>query len=213
MSDAVLSQLLDARSQLTAQETALLEQLSAIQEKRQGVQTVIEMFQPPGGDRGAAIASTGMSQAAVSSAKATTGATTTETKPPERTTGGRKATKAVGKTATRTVPSIHKTTAKETAPSSRRGKSGKSPNWQKYVQEPFRATPLPDVVANILKAQPDDAFKIADVMEVIFKPDMPKANFLKARNRVSNILSAGARSGEWKRGRGGQYSLSGKALK
>ena len=55
------------------------------------------------------------------------------------------------------------------AATARKPRGGKSPNWQRYVQDPFRKTPLPDVVANILKAQPDEAFKIAEVMEAIFQ--------------------------------------------
>ena len=37
---------------------------------------------------------------------------------------------------------------------------------------------------------------------------MPRTAYLKARNRISNILSAGARDGTWYRGRNGRYSQS-----
>ncbi len=90
--------------------------------------------------------------------------------------------------------------------------SGRSSNWHRYVQETYRQAPLPDVVVGVLQAQPGNVFKIADVMSAVFKEDMPENYFLKARNRVSNILSAGARSGEWYRGRGGTYSVSEKAI-
>ena len=50
-------------------------------------------------------------------------------------------------------------------------------------------------------------------MLAIFEDDMPKAQYLKARSRISNILSAGARDNEWYRGRGGTYSMSKKAVK
>jgi hypothetical protein len=92
-------------------------------------------------------------------------------------------------------------------------RSGRTANWQRYVQDSYSKAPLPDVIVGVLQAQPNNIFKIADVMTVVFKEDMPKNHFLKARNRVSNILSAGARDGDWFRGRGGTYSVSEKAVK
>ena len=92
-------------------------------------------------------------------------------------------------------------------------RSGRTANWQRYVQDSYIKAPLPDVVVGVLQAQPNNIFKIADVMSAVFKEDMPKSHFLKARNRVSNILSAGARDGDWFRGRGGTYSVSEKAIK
>jgi hypothetical protein len=91
--------------------------------------------------------------------------------------------------------------------------SGRAANWQRYIQENYSTAPLPDVIVGVLQAQPNTVFKIADVMNAVFKEDMPKSHFLKARNRVSNILSAGARDGDWYRGRGGTYSVSEKAVK
>ncbi|MGB3293496.1 MAG: hypothetical protein WBB01_10960, partial [Phormidesmis sp.] len=81
------------------------------------------------------------------------------------------------------------------------------------VQDSYSKAPLPDVIVGVLQAKPDTIFKIADVMSAVFKEDMPESHFLKARNRVSNILSAGARDGDWYRGRGGTYSVSEKAIK
>lgn len=92
-------------------------------------------------------------------------------------------------------------------------RSGRTANWQRYVQDSYVKAPLPDVIVGVLQAQPNNIFKIADVMSAVFKEDMPKNHFLKARNRVSNILSAGARDGDWFRGRGGTYSVSEKAIK
>ncbi len=102
-------------------------------------------------------------------------------------------------------------TVKKTAADSNR--SGRVANWQRYVQDSYSKAPLPDVIVGVLQAQPNNIFKIADVMSAVFKEDMPKNHFLKARNRVSNILSAGARDGDWFRGRGGTYSVSEKAIK
>ena len=92
-------------------------------------------------------------------------------------------------------------------------RGGRTANWQKYIQDAYSEVALPDVIVGVLKSKPNNIFKIADVMNTVFKEDMPKTHFLKARNRVSNILSAGARDGEWYRGRGGTYSASEKAIK
>ena len=220
MANTVLDQLKEVESQLASQIEELSGQLSATEKKREGLKTVIDMFQSSGGSNGVASSVTEILTSAVASV--------TESEPaPVKKPGkrrGRKpgstkaaaAAKAKAEPKAKAKPAAKATKAKlKKAPvekAARKPRGGKSPNWQRYVQDPFRKTPLPDVVANILKAQPDEAFKIAEVMEAIFKSDMPKATFLKARNRVSNILSAGARTSEWYRGRGGKYSMNKKTL-
>ncbi|MEO1400860.1 MAG: hypothetical protein AAFV72_06340 [Cyanobacteria bacterium J06635_1] len=227
MSDAVLSQLVEAEAQLASQETQLMAKVSAIQGQRQGLQTVIDMFQSPANSNGAAISLDALDKVVTATkpaTKTTPRKTTRKAKAPtkaKKTTTKRAAkapaAKAKATTATKTKAAATKTKtvkakAPRKAPAARKAKPGKAPNWQRYVQEPFRKSALPDVVANILNAQPEQVFKIAEIMEAIFKSDMPKATFLKARNRVSNILSAGARNGDWGRGRGGTYSMSKSAL-
>ncbi|MEO1403065.1 MAG: hypothetical protein AAFV72_17700 [Cyanobacteria bacterium J06635_1] len=223
MSDAVLSQLVEAEAQLASQETQLMEKISALQGQRQGLQTVIDMFQSPANSNGSAISLDTLDEVVTVAKTATKTApkkTTRKAKAPTQAkkTTTKRATKAPAAkakaTATKTKAAAKATKEKapRKAPAARKAKPGKAPNWQRYVQEPFRKSALPDVVANILNAQPEQVFKIAEIMEAIFKSDMPKATFLKARNRVSNILSAGARNGDWGRGRGGTYSMSKSAL-
>ncbi len=229
MATNVLDQLEEVKSQLDSQVQALSEQLSAAEKQREGLQTVINMFQATGGANGVAANVTEILTSAVASVvdeyedeDEDEDEDELEAEPaPAKKPGKRRGRKPGTKTATKVkaTPKVKATKVKATvavaeapAKPARKPRGGKSPNWQRYVQDPFRKTPLPDVVANILKAQPDEAFKIAEVMEAIFKNDMPKATFLKARNRVSNILSAGARTNEWYRGRGGKYSMNKKAL-
>lgn len=216
MATNVLDQLKEVESQLASQVEALSDQLSAAEKQREGLQTVINLFQSTGSTNGVAASVTEILTSAVASSA---GVEESEPEPaPAKKPGKKRGRKPSAKTAEKAKAATPKakTTTKAKAPAekttTRKPRGGKSPNWQRYVQDPFRKTPLPDVVANILKAQPDEAFKIAEVMEAIFKSDMPKATFLKARNRVSNILSAGARTSEWYRGRGGKYSMSKKAL-
>ena len=217
MANNVLEQLKEVESQLASQVEALSDQLSAAEKQREGLQTVINMFQASGSTNGVAADVTEILSSAVASVSESE---PEEEEAPVKKPGKRRGRKPSAKTAAKAKVATKTKTAKtKAAPApapvtkaTRKPRGGKSPNWQRYVQDPFRKTPLPDVVANILKAQPDEAFKIAEVMEAIFKSDMPKATFLKARNRVSNILSAGARTNEWYRGRGGKYSMSKKAL-
>jgi hypothetical protein len=90
---------------------------------------------------------------------------------------------------------------------------GRTAEWHQYLQEGFQSTPLPEVVKAVLQTRPRGVFKIADVMERMFIEEIPKAQYLNARNRISNILSSGARGGEWHHGSKGTYSLSAKAIK
>ena len=223
MSTSVLPQLLEVDSELSSQAAALEAQLTELQEKRKGIQTVIAMFESGGAPdlsamyadaNDATTTKTATKKASKSAASKTTAkrkatkstsAKTTKSKA----TRGRPAKAKADKTAKKTTKTVAKAAAKKEGTK----RSGRTANWQKYVQDSYRKSPLPDVIVGVLQAQPTNVFKIADVMNVVFKEDMPKNHFLKARNRISNILSAGARDGVWHRGRGGTYSMSEKAIK
>ncbi len=242
MSTSVLPQLLEVDSELSAQATALKAQLTELQEKRRGIQTVIAMFEsghPPDVKDIVAVTGSGekldhLEESATKPAKKTTAKKTAakKTTPKKTAKTAKKTAKTIGKTtkakrgrpakakvADTAVTAIETTqadSATDTAASEQplAGKrSGKTAKWQRYVQESYRKAPLPDVIGGVLQAQPSTVFKIADVMNAVFQEDMPKNHFLTARNRVSNILSAGAREGSWYRGRGGTYSVSEKAVK
>lgn len=222
MSTSVLPQLLEVDSELSAQASTLEAQLKQLQEKRKGIRTVIAMFESGGAPEIADIPAIIESEpvaapteepvaapAASQTAKAQT-ATQRKTKATKVKTPQTKAKRgrpAKVKTTVAADLSETEAVAKATAK-----QSGRTANWHRYVQEAYRKAPLPDVIVGVLQAHPGNVFKIADVMNAVFKEDMPETHFLKARNRVSNILSAGARSGEWFRGRGGTYSVSEKAV-
>jgi len=207
MAQVVLSQLVEAEAQLAEQETIIEAQLADLREKIKGLQTVMAMFDESSGEVSAATTTEVAPEPAPAPAPTPTPTPAKRRGRPKK-TAAKTTTKAV-KTTTRKKSTATKAAAEKTPSAGRRGKAAK---WQRYIRDEFSSTPLPDVVANILKSQPKSTFKIAAVMSEIFPDDMPKAQFLKARNRVSNILSAGARSGEWHRGRGGTYSCSKKVL-
>ena len=193
MSDPVLSQLVSVEDDLAQQAELLETKLTQLREQRQGLQTVIDMFHGSGSKPPAA--ATKRKAPGRKPAAKTTKAKTTQTKASK--------TKTAAKS---------KTAATKTKTSKKTGrlkkKDGRAANWQKYVQSTYRDAALPDAVSSVLRAQPSEIFTIADVMSSIFKEDMPRTSFLKARNRISNILSAGARDGTWYRGRYGRYSQS-----
>ena len=228
MSTSVLPQLLEVDSELSAQAIALETRLNELKEKRDGIQTVIAMFESGAASEKAAIAPVASKPAAEPAAEPAKAAKATKVKatkaPAKSKTPKVTKAKATAKVkATRGRPTKATTKATKAAPAaattdtaaeSTTGKhSGRTANWQRYVQDSYSKAPLPDVIVGVLQAQPGNIFKIADVMSAVFKEDMPKSQFLKARNRVSNILSAGARDGNWYRGRGGTYSASEKAIK
>ena len=97
---------------------------------------------------------------------------------------------------------------KHKAANKNKKKDGRIAAWQKYVRPGVKNESIPDAVKLVLSTQPGKEFKIAEVMEALFKDDMPKSQYLKARNRISNVLSGGVRAGDWYRGERSSYSLT-----
>lgn len=192
MSDLVLSQLVSVESDLAAQVDQLEVQLTQIQAQRQGLRTVIDLF-----------------EGSPTPAASTTKQKTTARKASGRTSTARKTSTPktnIQKTSTRKKNKPGPKSTKATT--GRKKKDGRAADWQKHVQSELREVALPEAVSSVLRSKPSEIFKIKDVMTAIFKEDMPKTSYLKARNRISNILSAGARDGTWYRGSNGRYSQS-----
>ncbi len=203
MSDPVLSQLVSVETDLAQQVQTLETKLTQLREQRQGVLTVITMFQDSDGERAPA-SETVVSEPAEESAPEESAAEESapeESPPAAKTPAKTAAKKTVAKAKPGRKPKVSKSTP-------RKKKDGRAANWQKYVQPDYREAALPEAVSSVLRSQPSEVFTIADVMSSIFSEDMPRTSFLKARNRISNILSAGARDGTWYRGRNGRYSQS-----
>ena len=98
------------------------------------------------------------------------------------------------------------TKAKSSKASSKKP-DGRAADWQKYARPGVKNQSIPDAVKLVLATQPEKDFKIAEVMEALFQEKMPKAQYLKARNRVSNVLSGGVRAGDWQRGERSTYRM------
>ncbi len=190
MADPVLSQLVTVESDLTEQIEHLEAQLSQLQIKRQELLSVIDMFNND------AIGSSNADGEPIPAAE------TPEQKAPKQ-------EKALATTAAASAKATPSRQTEQTSHSTKKKKKdGRAAAWQKHVQPQYKNLALPEAVSSVLRAEPTKIFKIVDVMSSIFKESMPKTSYLKARNRISNILSAGARDGTWYRGRNGRYSQS-----
>ncbi|MBE9063396.1 hypothetical protein [cf. Phormidesmis sp. LEGE 11477] len=183
MADPVLSQLVNVESDLSEQIEHLEAQLAQLQIKRQELLSVIDMFnndQVNGNSDQPTSTQIKISDSEKALAKSK----------PAATAKSDRQTKQTGRS------------------TKKKKKDGRAATWQKYVQSQYRSLALPEAVSSVLRSKPTEVFKIVDVMSSIFKESMPKTSYLKARNRISNILSAGARDGTWYRGRNGRYSQS-----
>ncbi len=258
MSDPVLSQLVAVEGDLAQQSETLAMQISRIQEQRQGLRTVINMFQSANGEEIEALSTAStpvafpdeatladkeapdtepaagrkgeVEEAEVEEAEVEEA----EVKETEVEEAEPKAEKAAAQKSVAKKGQTKKVDTKTTKPKSaaaesatksvakkpaaraegiKKKKDGRAATWQKYVQADYRDAALPEAVSSVLRSQPSDIFAIADVMSSIFREDMPRPSYLKARNRISNILSAGARDGTWYRGRNGRYSQSESVMK
>ena len=222
MSTTVLPQLQTIEAELTSQEEQLAAQLVSVREKLTGIRTVMPMFDGTA-DVADAPASDELDEAtpdsdepdeaaAVVEVPAIEEAAVAEAPKPTKT----KATKTTAKKATAKKAAVKqaapkKETAEKATASKKttaKKKDGRTASWQKYTRPGVKNESIPDAVRLILETQPENEFKIADVMTALFKDDMPKSQYLKARNRISNVLSGGVRAGDWYKGNRGTYRMT-----
>ena len=136
--------------------------------------------------------------------KATTRKTATKKTATKKTTAKKAAPEKAAAEKTATTKTATK--AKSSKASSKKP-DGRAADWQKYARPGVKNQSIPDAVKLVLATQPEKDFKIAEVMEALFQEKMPKAQYLKARNRVSNVLSGGVRAGDWQRGERSTYRM------
>ena len=192
MSTTVLPQLREIESELAAQEESLSAKLQEVQDKLNGIRAVLPMFGEDG-EPGSAESATQSTPSKSTQSKSTQ-------KPAEPSVTETEEAEEVEET------DATSTKAKPTKSKSKK-KDGRAADWQKYTRPGVKNQSIPDAVKLILATQPEKEFKIAEVMEALFKEGMPKAQYLKARNRVSNVLSGGVRAGDWHRGDRSTYRM------
>ena len=189
MSTTVLPQLREIESDLVTQEETLTARLEELREQLRGVRAVMPMFE--GTDDATVEAPAPATEEAVETAPTTAIPSVEEPAPEEAEEQPAPKAKAKRKQAT-----------------SKKKADGRTASWQKYTRPGVKNESIPDAVKLILETQPKKDFKIAEVMDALFQEGMPKAQYLKARNRISNVLSGGVRAGDWHRGERSTYRLT-----
>ncbi len=199
MSETVLPQLQAVISDLEAEESNLSAQLTAIQTRKDAVLSVIDMF--GGSDKTSSTPSAPVAEPTDETLEVVSAAESPAAESPAAESPAAESPATEQKTTTTTKT---KTKTKGKA----KKKDGRTADWQKYTLPGVGDQPMPEAVKLILATKPKEDFKIAEVMSGLFKEDMPKNQYLKARNRISNILSGGVRDGEWFKGARGAYRLT-----
>ncbi len=188
MTTNVLPQLQAVEADLTAQEESLIARLEELREQLRGIRAVMPMFEN-------AAASTVVEAPALAEEETVETSPSLVTSPVEQ-----PASEAEEKPAPRAKTKRKQATSKKKT-------DGRAASWQKYTRPGVKNESIPDAVRLILETQPEKDFKIAEMMDALFQEGMPKSQYLKARNRVSNVLSGGVRAGEWHRGEKSTYRL------
>lgn len=187
MPTSVLPQLQTIESDLAAQEETLTARLKELREQLKGVRAVMPMFE------GTAVSTVEAPAPATDETAGTSPSPVTS--PVEEPTPEEEHPAPKAKTKRKQATSKNK-------------KDGRAASWQKYTRPGVKSESIPDAVRLILETQPEKDFKIVEVMDALFQEDMPKSQYLKARNRISNVLSGGVRAGDWHRGERSTYRLT-----
>lgn len=215
-SNSTVAKLLEADAELAAQEIELNAQIESIQEKRRSLKTVIDMFAPV--DTAATLIATSAQPEAIAAQQVEStplvrAPVVQDVDSPEL-NGANADTTASALEA----PTPQKRQAKKNSSpaSSNQGKkstsiakSTKNTNdWQQYVKDEFGNATLSVAVAEVMQQHSKQVLEIATILDAIFASDIPKQVKSTARERVSNVLSVGAKNGKWYRGQLGKYSMS-----
>jgi len=80
--------------------------------------------------------------------------------------------------------------------------------WQRYVKDDFGNATLSEAVFVVMQHHSKQVLNIATIIDAIFVDEIPRQVRSTARERVSNVLSVGAKNGKWFRGQLGKYSMS-----
>lgn len=197
MAQTVLPQLQEISEDLLAQEESLTAQLAEVQEKLRGVRAILPLFGGNSSSTDSFSTDSSFTEESDDEYDDDEPEAPAEIEAPAKETSSAKTEKKAEK----------KPQASSSAKVSKK-KDGRAASWQKYTRPGVKETSIPEAVRLVLETQPDKSFKIAEVMDALFNDSMPKSQHLKARNRISNVLSGGVRSGEWYKGDRGTYRLS-----
>ncbi len=213
-SNPTVAKLLEADTDLAAQEVELNAQIQSIIEKHHSLKTVIDMFAPAHNTTNLPVAIPAPTPVAEDQLQPTT----PDVVVPELNGANVDNTEASASVA----PTPQKQKAKKnSSPSSSKPdrksaptkKPSKTPDtWQQFVKDEFNSASLAEAVVQVMQQYEEKVLEIATIIDTIFTADIPKELRSTARERVSNVLSVGAKSGKWYRGKLGKYSMSKTAI-
>lgn len=218
ISNPTVAKLLEADADLAATEVELNAQIASVQEKRHSLKTVIEMFvpidtatapiatpaQPPEAVAAQQVESTSPEQSPVVQDVAS----------PELKGASADATEAEAPAApTPQKRQVKKNLSPDSSKQSKKSASIKKPSqqadtWQQCVKDEFSDATLSVAVAEVMQQRSGEVLEITTIIDAIFTHEIPKEVKSTARERVSNVLSVGAKNGKWYRGKLGKYSVS-----
>lgn len=207
-SNPTVTKLLEADAELAAQEAELNAQLQSVQQKRHSLKTVIDMFAPAHTADPVPGATPALTQVTeehpqptapdVSLLQSNGAMTNITANAPAATPPKRQAKK-------NSSPASSKQGKKST---STKEPSKNTNDWQQYVKDEFYGATLSEAVSEVMQQHSKQVVEIAALLDNIFASNIPKEVRSTARERVSNVLSVGAKSGKWYRGQLGKYSMS-----
>ncbi|MBD2095803.1 hypothetical protein H6F90_11645 [Trichocoleus sp. FACHB-591] len=206
-SPSILANLLEADATLATQEAELTTQLAAVREKRQSLQTVIDLFTTSS----PTLTSSQVGEDTAAPAEVTTEdtAAASDTSAPTPVAAAEEPEEVKPKQSRSTSKPRAAAKSSKAPQGTKAGKPGKrSNNWQDYLQPTFRQTSLPTAITAVFQRQPEELLSVPDLVDKIFVEAIPQDVRTIARNRMLNILSTGAKEGQWYRGPKGRYSLS-----
>ncbi len=188
-----IAKLLEVDADLATQEVELSAQLTSIQEKRYSLKTVIDMFAP------APTADTVPVAKPVTEERSQPSASDTESEAPAAPLPQKRQAKK----------NAALTSSEQSQKSAPVKKRSEAPNtWQQYVKDEFSNATLSEAVSEVMQQRSELVLEIATIIDSIFVNDIPKEIRSTARERISNVLSVGSKSGKWYRGQLGKYSMS-----
>jgi hypothetical protein len=209
-SNPTVAKLLEADADLAAQEIELNTQIESIQQKRHSLKTVIDMFDPVNTPVAVSVPTPVVEEQlqlpvsdVVTLELNSAIADNTAEAPVAPTTGKRQGKKNL-------APNSSKQGKKSL---STKEPSKNTNDWQQHMKDDFGNATLSEAVAEVMQQHSKQVLEITAIIDAIFTDDIPKQVRSTARERVSNVLSVGAKSGKWYRGKLGKYSMSQGAIR
>ncbi len=206
-SNSIVAKLLEINADLAATEAQLAAQLQSIQEKRHSLKNVISLFPPGDAARPPVVTPTPVVEEQAQAPVPEVVTPELEDTTIDTTEAALSTQKRQGK---KNPSSTTSKSNKKSAPTKEASKEADT--WQQYLKEDFINASLAEAVAEIMQQQQEQVLEITTILDAIFVQEIPKELRSKARERVSNVLSVGAKKGKWYRGLAGKYSMSSAAV-